>query len=148
MAAKNALSVIESAVYAHDAEKKWVQSHPAILYEMETLKSAMYDDIISGDKTKRHWAKILINLAEKLNLEHDFMIIFQKKFSSSFKATVGDILIWFPNVEDGVVPLGNVVTTLGPTGERKSNFFHIFSSLSAKLTAHERRGLSTQLPKN
>jgi hypothetical protein len=85
-----------------------------------------YDDIISGDGTKRHWAKILIGLAEKLNLEHDFMIIFQKKFSSSFKATVGDIPIYFPNVEGGVVPLGKVVTTLSPTAERKSNFFHIF----------------------
>lgn len=38
---KSALSVIESAIYAHDAEKKWVQSHPSILYEMEALKSAM-----------------------------------------------------------------------------------------------------------
>ena len=38
---KSALSVIESAVYAHDAEKKWVQSHPSILYEMEALKNAM-----------------------------------------------------------------------------------------------------------
>ena len=82
--------------------------------------------IISGVATKRHWAKILIDLAEELNLEREFMIIFQKKFSSSFKATVGDILIWFPNVEDGVVQLGKVVATLGATGERKSNFFHIF----------------------
>ena len=38
---KSALSVIESAIYAHDAEKKWVQGHPSILYEMEALKSAM-----------------------------------------------------------------------------------------------------------
>lgn len=38
---KSALSVIESAIYAHDAEKKWIQSHPAILYEMVALKSAM-----------------------------------------------------------------------------------------------------------
>lgn len=30
---KGALSVIENAVYAHDAEKKWIQSHPVILYE-------------------------------------------------------------------------------------------------------------------
>lgn len=38
---KSALSVIESAVYAHDAEKKWIQGHPSILYEMEILKNAM-----------------------------------------------------------------------------------------------------------
>ncbi len=30
---KNAVSVIENAVYAHDNEKKWVQGHPTILYE-------------------------------------------------------------------------------------------------------------------
>ncbi|MDE6282249.1 MAG: HD domain-containing protein, partial [Oscillospiraceae bacterium] len=30
---KNAVSVIENAVYAHDNEKKWVQGHPTNLYE-------------------------------------------------------------------------------------------------------------------
>lgn len=30
---KNAISVIENVVYAHDAERKWIQSHPAVLYE-------------------------------------------------------------------------------------------------------------------
>ena len=39
---KNAISVIENAVYAHDNEKKWVQSHPAILYESFLLKQAIY----------------------------------------------------------------------------------------------------------
>lgn len=31
---ESALSVIESAIYAHDTEKKWIQGHPAILYEI------------------------------------------------------------------------------------------------------------------
>lgn len=39
---KNAISVIENAVYAHDNEKKWVQSHPAILYESYLLKQAIF----------------------------------------------------------------------------------------------------------
>lgn len=30
---KNALSVIENVVYARDSEKKWIQSHPVVLYE-------------------------------------------------------------------------------------------------------------------
>ncbi len=38
---KNAISVIENVVYAHDNEKKWVQSHPAILYESFLLKQAI-----------------------------------------------------------------------------------------------------------
>ena len=30
---KNAISVIENVVYAHDAERKWIQTHPIVLYE-------------------------------------------------------------------------------------------------------------------
>ena len=30
---KGALSVIENVVYAHDSERKWIQTHPVILYE-------------------------------------------------------------------------------------------------------------------
>lgn len=30
---KSALSIIENVIYAHDSEKKWVQNHPAIIYE-------------------------------------------------------------------------------------------------------------------
>ncbi len=40
---KNAISVIENAVYAHDNEKKWIQGHPTILYDSFLLqKSIMY----------------------------------------------------------------------------------------------------------
>ena len=38
---KNALSVIENAIYAHDSEKKWVQNHPTIHYEMYILRHSM-----------------------------------------------------------------------------------------------------------
>lgn len=30
---KNALSIIENVVFAHDAERKWIQNHPVVLYE-------------------------------------------------------------------------------------------------------------------
>jgi hypothetical protein len=30
---KNAISVIENVVYAHDAERKWIQNHPTVIYE-------------------------------------------------------------------------------------------------------------------
>lgn len=39
---KNAISVIENAVYAHDNEKKWVQNHPAILYDSFLLQQAIF----------------------------------------------------------------------------------------------------------
>lgn len=35
---KSALSVIENVIYAHDSEKKWIQSHPVILYEVFLIK--------------------------------------------------------------------------------------------------------------
>lgn len=38
---KNAISVIENAVYAHDNEKKWVQSHPVILYDSFLLQQTI-----------------------------------------------------------------------------------------------------------
>lgn len=38
---KDAISVIENVVYAHDAERKWIQSHPIILYESYILQHIM-----------------------------------------------------------------------------------------------------------
>ena len=38
---KNAISIIENVVYARDAEKRWIQMHPAVLYEMYLLRGAM-----------------------------------------------------------------------------------------------------------
>ena len=35
---KNAISVIENVVYAHDAERKWIQTHPVVLYEIYILQ--------------------------------------------------------------------------------------------------------------
>lgn len=35
---KNAISVIENVVYAHDAERKWIQTHPVVLYDMYIIQ--------------------------------------------------------------------------------------------------------------
>ncbi|MCI9072286.1 MAG: HD domain-containing protein [Lachnospiraceae bacterium] len=35
---KNAISVIENVVYAHDAERKWIQNHPIVIYETYILQ--------------------------------------------------------------------------------------------------------------
>lgn len=40
---KNAVSVIENAVYAHDNEKKWIQSHPAIIYDSYLIQQAIME---------------------------------------------------------------------------------------------------------
>lgn len=49
---KYALSIIENVVYAHDAEKKWIQNHPVVLYEAYIIKH------------------IIMNLNSKLNLKN------------------------------------------------------------------------------
>lgn len=38
---KRAVSVIENVIYAHDSERKWIQSHPVILYENNLLTRIM-----------------------------------------------------------------------------------------------------------
>lgn len=38
---KNAISVIENVVYARDLEKKWIQIHPAVLYDIYLIEKSM-----------------------------------------------------------------------------------------------------------
>ena len=38
---KNAVSIIENVVYAHDAERKWIQTHPIVLYDMYIIQHIM-----------------------------------------------------------------------------------------------------------
>lgn len=35
---KNAVSIIENVVYAHDSERKWIQTHPIVLYDMYIIQ--------------------------------------------------------------------------------------------------------------
>lgn len=38
---KGAISVIENVVFAHDAERKWIQNHPVVLYDAYLLRRAL-----------------------------------------------------------------------------------------------------------
>lgn len=38
---KQSVSVLENVVFAHDSERKWIQGHPAIGYEMQLIKDAI-----------------------------------------------------------------------------------------------------------
>lgn len=40
---KQAISVIENVVYAHDAERKWIQNHPVVQYESYLLQNAIQE---------------------------------------------------------------------------------------------------------
>ncbi len=39
---KSAVSVIENVVYAHDSERKWIQTHPVVLYDMYIIQHILY----------------------------------------------------------------------------------------------------------
>ena len=94
--------------------------------ENQEIPKESYEDIIRGIETKKRLSKALEEVAGELDIEFEFLIVFQKKFSSSFKATIGKIPILFPNIESGVVPLENVIDVLKSSSDRKSNFFHLF----------------------
>lgn len=51
---KNAISVIENVVYAHDAERKWIQNHPVVLYDIYIMQHVMtqLDKQIGNKKNK------------------------------------------------------------------------------------------------
>lgn len=51
---KGAISVIENVVYAHDAERKWIQTHPVVLYDIYILRHIMtrLDQSLSIDEQK------------------------------------------------------------------------------------------------
>lgn len=42
---KNAVSVLENVVYGRDAERKWLQGHPIVLYEADLLKQAIVETL-------------------------------------------------------------------------------------------------------
>lgn len=109
------------------------------------IDGGSYDDIINGIKSKRHWARILCESTKKLDIKFEFLIIFQKKFNSSFKETLGDIPILFPNIEHGVVPLKTVVDVLKASADRKSNFFHLFYTPNGVINAEKKRQIVNQI---
>jgi len=85
-----------------------------------------YEDIMHGVSSNRRWAKVLEKVATELDIEFEFLIVFQKKFSSSFKASIGQIPIYFPNLQNSIVPLKDVVDVLRSSADHRSNFFHLF----------------------
>ena len=38
---KSAISVLENVVYAHDAERKWIQNHPSVIYELYLMEQIL-----------------------------------------------------------------------------------------------------------
>lgn len=73
---KDALSVIENVVFAHDAEKKWIQSHPIVLYESYLLQHiiAHINEELNVDRYRLFSANALGK--EGVNLNHGVHVSF------------------------------------------------------------------------
>ena len=121
--AKTGVSIVDSKIYDLLNKEEQENNHSMENGEIDTDN---YEDIVKQIDENRYWANILEQIATDLDLHFEFLIIFQKKFSSSFKSSVGDIPILFPNLDNQVIPLQNVVDVLKSSTDKKSNFFHIF----------------------
>lgn len=79
---KSAVSIIENVVFAHDAERKWIQNHPVVQYEAFILKHAMEklnnDYSLFGYEALSKSGKIL-NDDFKISLLSDGDVIFLMK---------------------------------------------------------------------
>lgn len=120
---KTGVPIVSERIYSilEEEEKEALYSK-----ENDEFDDEYYEDIVCGIKEKQRWVKVLEEVAFELELNFEFLIIFQKKFSSSFRPSVGDIPILFPNLDDSVIPLKNVIDVLRSSAEKKSNFFHVF----------------------
>lgn len=89
---KNAISVIENVVYAHDSERKWIQSHPIILYESYILEHIFthLSDSMNKDDRKLFSLETLNekgisfgeNLHIKLLCDDDIMYLMKNVYSN------------------------------------------------------------------
>lgn len=66
---KNAISVIENVVYAHDSERKWIQTHPVVLYDMYIIQHIIdkLEKELSNEKDHLFSRESLSSEGHKLN---------------------------------------------------------------------------------
>lgn len=80
---KSALSVIENVIYAHDSEKKWIQNHPVILYEIFLIHRIIND---VTQLYKKQTQKVLFSLesllpnCEKNESDSNSGVVFSKRY--------------------------------------------------------------------
>lgn len=88
---KSAISVLENVIYAHDLEKKWIQNHPVVMYEMYIIKQIInnlcektkyenntlfsYDSLTPDGNTLRD------DLFIRLLSDDDILFLMKNKFS-------------------------------------------------------------------
>lgn len=91
---KYAVSIIENVVYARDSEKKWIQIHPAVLYENYLIQNALKKLINKLDsKEKRLFSKEALtdtgvelkkNVSIRYLDDEDVLYLLKNKFSNEY----------------------------------------------------------------
>ena len=97
---KNAISVIENVVYARDLEKKWIQIHPAVLYDIYLLEKSMIylkdkvdvvskakritKSIFSYEALTKKGVKLNDNLFLKFICDDDFIYLLKNKYTNLY----------------------------------------------------------------
>lgn len=90
---KGAISVIENVVYAHDAERKWIQNHPVVQYESYLLQSAIealknkyaHINLFSYDALTENGIEIFENYKVSLLCDADITFLMKNLDSDSGK---------------------------------------------------------------
>jgi len=88
---KDALSVIENVVYAHDCERKWIQNHPVVLYEGYLLRCIMQKvndaldtaeaKLFSKEALSREGVKLKNGVRVSLLCDDDVMCLYKNYFA-------------------------------------------------------------------
>lgn len=97
---KNAISILENTIYAHDSERKWIQNHPVIVYEnflingmvshisSEVCKDSKYRSIINVDTISNEGA-VLDDKRYRLLSDNDLLSL-SKMYPSNFSEEYHD----------------------------------------------------------
>lgn len=89
---KSAISVIENVVYAHDSERKWIQSHPIVLYESYILQHIISHlgiqmntedkKLFSEESLGKEGQDFGVNLHIKLMCDDDIVFLMKNVYSN------------------------------------------------------------------
>ncbi len=92
---KNAISVIENVVYAHDSERKWIQNHPIVLYDIYIIQHIIskLNDLYNGEKKLFSMNALTsdgINIEENINIcllsDDDIVFLLKNKVNDALSA--------------------------------------------------------------
>jgi len=173
---KAAISVIENVVFAHDAERKWIQNHPVVLYDAYLLRHALeklnslhgvfdYDSLTSTGKPLNENLRVALlndgdimflmkNITDdafideyEQGLDFDFLIIKANQFNSGFgKLAFENIEIEFPGLKSPC-NFKKVTNALSAQKSERDNFYYLFVRRKNGRTAIDVSSLALRLGK-